>query len=72
MRFTTPLSKPAPLLLLGCLQLLRVRIGLHKFAKEGLLCLLESCTQEEYRQVGGPQGGTGGRGGGGTRIALLG
>ncbi|GAB4816915.1 hypothetical protein N2152v2_003961 [Parachlorella kessleri] len=39
------------------LMLLRIRIGLHKFAKEGLLCLLESCTQEEYRQVVSALGG---------------
>lgn len=29
----------------------RVRFGLHKFAKEGLVCLLESCTAKEVEQV---------------------
>lgn len=29
----------------------RLRTGLHKHAKEGLLCLLESCTGEEYDKV---------------------
>ena len=27
------------------------RADLHKFAKEGLTCLLESCTAEEYAEV---------------------
>lgn len=31
----------------------RIRLGLHKHAKEGLACLLESCTQREYERVGG-------------------
>lgn len=30
----------------------RIRFGLHKFAKEGLACLLESCTAKEVEQVG--------------------
>lgn len=30
----------------------RIRLGLHKHAKEGLTCLLESCTQREYDRVG--------------------
>lgn len=30
----------------------RIRLGLHKHAKEGLTCLLESCTQQEYERVG--------------------
>jgi hypothetical protein len=30
----------------------RIRFGLHKFAKEGLVCLLESCTAKEAEQVG--------------------
>lgn len=30
----------------------RIRLGLHKHAKEGLTCLLESCTQREYERVG--------------------
>lgn len=29
----------------------RIRLGLHKHAKEGLACLLESCTQREYERV---------------------
>ena len=29
----------------------RIRFGLHKFAKEGLVCLLESCTAKEAEQV---------------------
>jgi hypothetical protein len=29
----------------------RLRVGLHKFAKEGLLCLLESCTKDELEQA---------------------
>lgn len=29
----------------------RARVGLHKFAKEALLCLLESCTAAEAKQV---------------------
>ena len=33
------------------LMLNRIRFGLHKFAKEGLLCLLESCTAKEVDQV---------------------
>lgn len=37
-------------------QLLRLRIGLHKFAKEGLLCVLESCNKEEFDLVSGPTG----------------
>lgn len=31
----------------------RIRLGLHKHAKEGLACLLESCTQREYERVSG-------------------
>lgn len=31
--------------------LLRLRVELHKHAREGLLCLLESCTAEEYDRV---------------------
>jgi hypothetical protein len=29
----------------------RLRVGLHKFAKEGLCCVAESCTANEYQQV---------------------
>ena len=29
----------------------RLRLGLHKFAKEGLCCVAESCTAKEYQQV---------------------
>ena len=32
----------------------RIRFGLHKFAKEGLVCLLESCTSKEAEQVSPP------------------
>lgn len=31
----------------------RLRLGLHKHGKEGLLCLLESCTADEYDRVSG-------------------
>ena len=31
--------------------MMHLRLGLHKLAKEGLLCLLESCTKEELDQV---------------------
>ena len=43
----------------------RLRLGLHKHAKEGLLCLLESCTGDEYARVGGPGWACGGGCGGG-------
>eukprot|EP00887_Chlorella_sp_A99_P004784 scaffold4.g4784.t1 len=36
---------------------LRLRVGLHKHAKEGLLCLLESCTAEEREAVVAALGG---------------
>lgn len=35
----------------------RVRMGLHKHAREGLVCLLESCTLGEYEAVLGALGG---------------
>ena len=36
-----------------------LRTGLHKHAKEGLLCLLESCTQREFERVRWDRGGWG-------------
>jgi hypothetical protein len=33
------------------LQRLRLRVGLHKFAKEGLACLVESCTADDLPAV---------------------
>lgn len=39
------------------LQMLRLRRGLHKHAKEGMLCLLESCTAEEVKKIISSLGG---------------
>ena len=39
------------------MQLLSLRRGLHKHAKEGLVCLLESCDEQEYRRVVSSLGG---------------
>jgi hypothetical protein len=55
----SPLSSPQGYGLTYLLQLTRLRLGLHKHAKEGLLCLLESCTRREFEGVrpqGQPQG----------------
>jgi len=40
-------------------QAVSIRRGLHKHAKEGLLCLLESCTVDEVRAIYKAQGGRG-------------
>ncbi|KAG7667612.1 hypothetical protein Ndes2437B_g07624 [Nannochloris sp. 'desiccata'] len=40
-------------------QAVSIRRGLHKHAKEGLLCLLESCTADEVRAIYEAQGGRG-------------
>ena len=47
-------SSPPPLQGYGLtyvLMYMRLRLGLHKHAKEGLLCLLESCTADEAAKV---------------------